>query len=177
MSIPKEGQVRPKACPPLSSHLSLTRDGNSDQNTLPVSFYPLFPQVAWKTPFGICFWGSELESVQPKASPCLCHCQDASPDWCEYIPTSLSSIDSKQHLLKEQHGVLLFWHVSLQIVELKAKDLKGIIEKANFLSLLFSRPLSWHTMEGQPSGIILPRLWTVSFVCKNKNIQRGVGGP
>lgn len=50
-----------------------------------------------------------------------------------YVPTSLNGFYSKQHLRGEQHVPLLFWHISQQTVKLKAKSLKGIMEKTKFL--------------------------------------------
>lgn len=63
--------------------------------------------------------------------------QPQSGTLTDTIPTSLNSFYSKQHLVKEQHVVLIFWHVSLRIVEAKAKGLKGIIEKTDFFNYYF----------------------------------------
>lgn len=135
----------PNACPALSRHLSLTRDATSDQNALSAPFYPLFTGC-----MGSSFWASEFESVPTEAtSPSLCHRKGASQDpdpklqsgkhscWETflpgYVPTSLNGFYSKQHLRGEQHVTLLFWHISQQTVKLKAKSLKGIMEKTKFL--------------------------------------------
>lgn len=139
------------------SHLSLTGDAASDQNTL--SHFILYSQAAWK---GTTFWGSAFESVPGEASsPSLCHHKGASQDsdpkatavreifllgyiptgkhsyWGTNIPTSLSGFHSKQHLTGEQHVTPLFWHVLLQIVKLKAKGLKGVMEKTFFFNHYF----------------------------------------
>lgn len=115
-----------------------------------LTHFIFYSQAAWK---GTTFWASEFESVPAEASsPSLCHHKGAGQDSgsCSqgniptgihshqgtfllgYIPTSLNGFYSKQHLTGEQHVTRLFWHVLLQIVKLKAKGLKGIMEKTNF---------------------------------------------
>lgn len=150
----------PNACPALSSHLCLTRGASSDSEKCFVSpILSFIPKLQGREPpFGpVNFSLSQLRPhhlsyitvkvhlrtlIQRQPEPGKYSYWDTflaghiptrvSTFLPGYIPTNLNGFYSKQHLTGEQPVTLLFWHVSLQIVKLKAKGSKGITEKISF---------------------------------------------
>lgn len=147
---------------------SQIRDANSDQNALLIPFY-LLPTSCRKgntcyPAFGVANFNQSQARHHLAYLTAKMHLR--TPIWHQlilvtFLPTSIAST-VRPTTIKEQHVILLFWHISLQIIEPNARGLKGITGKINF-SLLFSKPLTWHTVEGQIPRIVLQFLWTVCF--------------